>query len=232
MLSAYITSQEVSGKNYYVSVCNVSAGTYGTSTIFPQITVNEAGIITEIVRVTAPAGAGGVCALNDLSDASTDAAVSGDCLKYISGEWIPRAPELVYSYMISVTAERTNAVETTVPGWSMTLTSSAIYNIEWRAWMYAASVPDVKFNLGKSDTGTIGRYNNQNTALAVNTQTSVNTALAVVVPGSTYYQADFVGHLITGTSTTNMWVTFAQNVSTGATPCKLLPGSWLKVYKN
>jgi hypothetical protein len=57
--SAFTKAADVSAiveaYNYMVSVSNVSAGTYGTSTIIPQIVVGTNGVITDIIRVTAPA---------------------------------------------------------------------------------------------------------------------------------------------------------------------------------
>ena len=221
----------VEAYNYLVSTSNVSAGTYGTSTIIPQIVVNTAGLITDIVRVTAPAGGGGATTLDGLTDVSTVSAVSGQYLMLSGSEWLPKTPALIYSNMTLTTAESSNIVEATISGWDLTLPASGVYNIEWTAWVYAGSVPDVKFNLGKSDTNTTGRYCNENTVLTLNTVTSVNTAITLAVPGSTFYNCSFQGWIITAASTTKAWVTFAQGTSTGATLSKLLPGSWLKVWK-
>ncbi len=233
-IAEYMTSNETSAAivafNYLVSTCNVSAGTYGTSTIIPQIVVNEAGIITDIVRVTAPAG-GGAVALDDITDVSSDAATSGATLTYISGQWIASEPQLIYRNVVSASISKNDAVETTITNWALTLSANRYYEVEWRLWVFAASVPDFKVNLRKSDTNTTGRYSNTVGVLTMNTLTSVNTALAQTVPGSTFYMATYAGYLITGASSTNMWVTFAQNVSTGATSCLVLPGSRLQVWK-
>ena len=59
-MSTAETCALVEAYNYMVSVSNISAGTYGTSTIIPQIVVGTNGVITDIILVTAPPGGSGL----------------------------------------------------------------------------------------------------------------------------------------------------------------------------
>jgi hypothetical protein len=105
-LNEYLTSASLGGLAFDSTVSaatldstGVSAGTYGTSAIIPQLIIDANGRVTSVVRATIAAGGGGVSFLTDVGDVSALSLNDGDILAWDSAnsEWNPTTNQSGYT---------------------------------------------------------------------------------------------------------------------------------------